>query len=96
VSVLNSCEDVARLCETRRTNVRTAPLGELHDPGADLVRREAHPREGPIDVERGGRVPGPGDLNVQKARILLMLALTKTQERAEVAKIFNEFNGAEP
>ena len=40
--------------------------------------------------------PGPGDLNVQKARILLMLALTRTQDRAEVAKIFNEYSGAEP
>jgi len=40
--------------------------------------------------------PGPGDLNVQKARILLMLALTRTQDRAEVAKIFNDYSGAEP
>jgi L-asparaginase len=40
--------------------------------------------------------PAPGDLNVQKARILLMLALTRTQDGAEVAKIFNEYSGAEP
>ena len=49
-----------------------------------------------------GRVAGsttrvsPGDLNVQKARILLMLALTRTKDRAEVVKIFNEYSGAEP
>jgi len=40
--------------------------------------------------------PSPGDLTVQKARILLMLALTRAKDRAEVAKIFNEYNGAEP
>jgi len=40
--------------------------------------------------------PSPGDLNVQKARILLMLALTRTGDRAEIAKIFNEYSGAEP
>ena len=49
-----------------------------------------------------GRVAGSetrataGDLNVQKARILLMLALTRTQDRGEVARIFNEYSGAEP
>jgi len=31
---------------------------------------------------------GTGDLNVQKARILLMLALTKTSDPKEIAKIF--------
>jgi L-asparaginase type II len=31
---------------------------------------------------------GSGDLNPQKARVLLMLALTKTTDRKEVAKIF--------
>ena len=40
--------------------------------------------------------PAAGDLNVQKARILLMLALTRTQDRSEVAKIFGEYGGAEP
>ncbi len=40
--------------------------------------------------------PSAGDLNVQKARVLLMLALTRTQDRSEVAKIFNQYNGAEP
>jgi L-asparaginase type II len=33
---------------------------------------------------------GAGDLNVQKARVLLMLALTRTSAPAEVAKIFQE------
>jgi len=31
---------------------------------------------------------GTGDLNPQKARVLLMLALTRTTDRREVAKIF--------
>ena len=33
---------------------------------------------------------GAGDLNVQKARVLLMLALTRTQDVREVARIFGE------
>ena len=40
---------------------------------------------------RGGTTPtmiGSGDLNPQKARVLLMLALTRTQDRREIAKIF--------
>lgn len=55
-------------------------------------------RTGSGRVAGGGSAtrPSPGDLNVQKARILLMLALTRTNDRAEVARIFNEYNGAEP
>jgi L-asparaginase len=48
-----------------------------------------------------GRVPitsdtttvGAGDLNPQKARVLLMLALTRTREPAEVARIFKRDEG---
>jgi len=36
------------------------------------------------------RTVGAGDLNVQKARILLMLALTRTSDAAGVARIFSE------
>ncbi len=50
-----------------------------------------------------GRVSGSsatriaaGDLNVQKARILLMLALSRTTDRAEVARIFAEHTSGEP
>ena len=50
-----------------------------------------------------GRVSGSGttrisagDLNVQKARILLMLALTKSSDPKEVAGIFADHSGAEP
>ncbi len=43
----------------------------------------------------GGRVSA-GDLNVQKARILLMLALTRTKDTRQVAQIFAEYGGAEP
>jgi L-asparaginase len=44
-------------------------------------------------VRRDGKTPssiGAGDLNVQKARVLLMLALTRTQDPAAIAKIFAE------
>lgn len=34
---------------------------------------------------------GAGDLNPQKARVLLMLALTKTQDPLEIAKIFRTY-----
>jgi len=43
----------------------------------------------------GNRVTA-GDLNVQKARILLMLALTQSTDTKEVAKIFGEASGIEP
>jgi L-asparaginase len=50
-----------------------------------------------------GRVSGanparitPGDLNVQKARILLMLALNETTDQQQLAKIFAEHVGGEP
>lgn len=40
--------------------------------------------------ERGGRasIVGAGDLNAQKARVLLMLALTRTSDPKEVAAVF--------
>lgn len=38
----------------------------------------------------GSATIGAGDLNVQKARVLLMLALTRTSDPAEVARIFQE------
>lgn len=44
-------------------------------------------------VRRDGRAPstiGAGDLNVQKARVLLMLALTRTTDVREIARIFTE------
>jgi L-asparaginase len=50
---------------------------------------------GTVPVGEGVRGPdgtastiGPGDLNPQKARVLLMLALTRTTDRREIAKIF--------
>jgi L-asparaginase len=47
------------------------------------VRRRAGQPETPGTV-------GAGDLNVQKARVLLMLALTRTKEAREVARVFAE------
>ena len=49
---------------------------------------------GPVPVENGdddgGRGIGAGDLNPQKARVLLMLALTRTNDPKKVAQIFGE------
>lgn len=51
---------------------------------------------GTVPVGEGARANGSastigsGDLNPQKARVLLMLALTKTTDRKEIAKIFRE------
>jgi len=36
-----------------------------------------------------------GDINVQKARVLLMLALSRTSDRAEIAKLFEEYTGGD-
>ena len=44
----------------------------------------------------GGTRVSAGDLNVQKARILLMLALTKTSDPREINRIFAEYSGSEP
>ncbi|HEX7938467.1 MAG TPA: L-asparaginase, partial [Gemmatimonadaceae bacterium] len=44
-------------------------------------------------MRRDGKTPtsiGAGDLNVQKARVLLMLALTRTSDAGAIAKIFAE------
>jgi L-asparaginase len=43
---------------------------------------------GRVPVDDGDDFPGAGDLNPQKARILLMLALTRTRDRREIAQIF--------
>ena len=42
------------------------------------------------DAPEAPSTVGAGDLNVQKARVLLMLALTRTQDPREVARIFTE------
>ena len=53
-------------------------------------------RTGSGRVAGGGTRVTPGDLNVQKARILLMLALTQTSDQKELAKIFADASGIEP
>lgn len=45
---------------------------------------------GNVPVGRAGNFIGAGDLNPQKARVLLSLALTRTADRAEVRRIFAE------
>jgi L-asparaginase len=72
--------------------------GTTPGQGGALLRAREHgvvvvigSRTGSGRIARAGNGPDPGDLNAQKARILLMLALTRTQDRAEVARIFNEY-----
>ena len=45
---------------------------------------------GRVPVGERGTTIGSGDLNPQKARILLMLALSRTSDPAEVRRIFAE------
>ena len=45
---------------------------------------------GRVPVGTGGNTIGSGDLNPQKARILLMLALSRTSDPAQIRKIFSE------
>ena len=40
--------------------------------------------------DKWGMIPGD-NLNPQKARILLMLALTKTQDRQEIKRMFQQY-----
>jgi len=63
--------------DTRPVIVRTSRTGN----GRVIPRKE-------YDAE--GMVPGD-NLNPQKARILLMLALTKTRDLAEIRRIFREY-----
>lgn len=44
----------------------------------------------PVGTGTGRNRVGAGDLNVQKARLLLSLALTRTSDPAEIARIFRE------
>jgi L-asparaginase len=43
---------------------------------------------GRVPIGTGGSIIGAGDLNPQKARVLLLLALTKSSDVAQVRKIF--------
>jgi L-asparaginase len=43
---------------------------------------------GGVPIERADGMIGAGDLNAQKARVLLTLALSRTSVPAEVARIF--------
>lgn len=70
------------------------------DQGAALARAKARGVVVVASTRTGaGRVPGSaaegivgaGDLNPQKARVLLMLALTRSSDAAEIARIFASF-----
>ncbi|HET7620883.1 MAG TPA: asparaginase [Gemmatimonadaceae bacterium] len=54
---------------------------------ADVSRSEPRRNAATVDGSEPSTI-GAGTLNVQKARILLMLELTKTSDPAEVAKVF--------
>jgi L-asparaginase len=41
-----------------------------------------------VPIERDDGMVGSGDLNPQKARVLLMLALSRSSEPRDVAQIF--------
>ena len=45
---------------------------------------------GRVPVGSGGDTIGAGDLNPQKARVLLSLALTRTDDPVQIRKIFAE------
>ena len=75
------------------TSGQGAALRRARDKGVIVV---VGSRTGSGRVAGSATRPSPGDLNVQKARILLMLALTRSKDVAEVAKIINEYSGAEP
>jgi L-asparaginase len=45
---------------------------------------------GRVPVGNSGNTMGAGDLNPQKARVLLSLALTKTSDPVQIRRIFNE------
>ncbi|GLC28579.1 asparaginase [Roseisolibacter agri] len=62
-----------------RTGAGSVPVGQG-------VRR----RGGAADAPEEPSTVGAGDLNVQKARVLLMLALTRTNDPRQVARIFAE------
>ena len=54
---------------------------------ADASRRSSSRDTSSVDGSEPSTI-GAGTLNVQKARILLMLQLTKTSDPPEVAKVF--------
>ena len=55
-----------------------------------LVVTSTRTGSGRVPVGTGGNTIGSGDLNPQKARILLMLALSRTSDPAQIRKIFAE------
>src|SRR3982074_3274807 len=74
----NACVSRPQFVRSRRTFVREAshirarePLGQPHDPGADLVRRQMDPRDVSIDVEWSRR---PNDVETGVAKTGVALA----------------------
>lgn len=74
------------------TPAQTVALQRARDKGVIVVSGS---RTGSGRVRPSATQIAAGDLNVQKARILLMLALTRTSDRAEIARIFEQYTGGE-
>jgi L-asparaginase len=64
-----------------------AALRRARDKGVVVVVT-TRTGSGGVPVKRGDGMIGSGDLNAQKARVLLTLALSRTSDPAEVVKIF--------
>ncbi len=66
-------------------------MGSRTGAGSVVIGRGVRRAPGAApDAPEAPSTVGAGDLNVQKARVLLMLALTRTQDPREVARIFAE------
>lgn len=72
------------------TPMQTSALRRAVSKGVVVVTAT---RSGSGRVLRAPTRISAGILNPQKARVLLMLALTRTSESAEIAKIFDEYGG---
>src|SRR5438309_1951370 len=73
----NACVSRPQFVRSRRTFVRepshiscARPLGQLHDPGADLVRRQMDLRDLSIDIEWSRR-PNDVETGVAKTGVAL-------------------------
>jgi L-asparaginase len=69
------------------TQAQTAALGRARARGVVVVVG-TRTGSGRVPVRRSDDMVGAGDLNPQKSRVLLMLALTRTHDPREIARVF--------
>lgn len=74
------------------TPAQSAALRRAHDKGVIVVSSS---RTGSGRVRSSPARISAGDLNVQKARVLLMLALSRTSDRNEIARLFEEYTSSQ-